>query len=620
MTSIPDIVKGTRIKACTECRQQKLRCDASNDYSQPCSRCRKFGLECVVSRNFRRVKRRTKSELQAELDQLKRRVAVDSVRPPPAHSVQGSEVDLAQTSGVVPETMTSSQGLANGESTRLQRRTFSPTVTEHAEMPPPTPDQATSSTLSQSIQGMSVDAHDIDECFTLFFDKNLPYVPIFDTKVNPDDCYRASPFLFWAIVTTGARKSENPTLILTLAPKVMDLAKLAIFASERYLPTIQALILMCTWPIPIDTLQKDKVPMLAGAMLQIATNMGLHVYGTAQDFTRVASRHDRRQRDFRTRLWALCLITCQRVNNLRGLPPLLISDTYSYEGYRESPFIDISATIQFQRKLNRIQTEATLLIDLGRAVDQGLTRLASLSDECTSHSDRIWLLSAQLQLQACLLLAHSSAIQDMELSDLYGNACTMIEFVEELDKQEQFASFGPTLLLPALHLAALLILRIGKSHVSHMLELQRGRRCFFVVIDLNKKMSVRADDLAARGTIILAQLWTSKVPFKLPDGTVDPLWLRCRSRLGMSICFDCYWLWRQEFGGLPNPYDGVEDVLRNASGKLTSLSVLDPGMNMGIGWSPETPFTDCWWPQFDELVYDNTWQQNGEGMQDDMPR
>lgn len=145
-----------------------------------------------------------------------------------------------------------------------------------------------------------------------FFDKNLPYVPIFDTKVNPDDCYRASPFLFWAIVTTGARKSENPTLILTLAPKVMDLAKLAIFASERYLPTIQALILMCTWPIPIDTLQKDKVPMLAGAMLQIATNMGLHVYGTAQDFTRVASRHDRRQRDFRTRLWALCLITCQR--------------------------------------------------------------------------------------------------------------------------------------------------------------------------------------------------------------------------------------------------------------------------------------------------------------------
>lgn len=43
-------------------------------------------------------------------------------------------------------------------------------------------------------------------------------------------------------------------------------------------------------------------------------------------------------------------------------------------------------------------------------------------------------------------------------------------------------------------------------------------------------------------------------------------------------------------------------------------------MNMGIGWSPETPFTDCWWPQFDELVYDNTWQQNGEGMQDDMPR
>lgn len=89
-----------------------------------------------------------------------------------------------------------------------------------------------------------------------------------------------------------------------------------------------------------------------------------------------------------------------------------------------------------------------------------------------NSEDRIWLLSAHLEIQACLLLAHSSAIQDMELSDLYGNACTMIEFAEELDKREQFASFGPTLLLSALHLAALLILRIGKSHVSPMLDLQ----------------------------------------------------------------------------------------------------------------------------------------------------
>ncbi|KIW20301.1 hypothetical protein PV08_00876 [Exophiala spinifera] len=575
MTSVPDLVKGTRIKACTECRQQKLRCDASNDYSQPCSRCRKFKLECIVSANFRRVKRRTKTELQAELDQLKRRVAASSPKPLPASSIQLSEADLLQTSDILAETISTSQSRslgAKGNDMRQQTRTLSPTVTEQAETPLLTSDQATSATLSQNLQGIRVDAHEIDECFSLFFHRFLPYMPIFDTPFNPDDCYRASPFLFWAVVTTGARRSENPTLILTLAPKLMDLAQQALFATERYLPTIQALILMCTWPIPIDTLQKDKVPMLAGSMLQLATNMGLHVYGTAQDFTRVASRHDRRQRDFRTRLWALCLITCQRVNNHCGLPPLLIPDTYSHEGYREDPFKDISATIQFQRKLNQIQTEATLHIEqealskspeirnasLGCAVDQGLTRLASLSHECPSLSDRFWLLGAKLQVEACLLLAHSSAIQDMHLSDLYSNACAMVEFGEELDKREAFASFAPALLLSSLHLAALLILRIGKSHLSSMLELQRGRKCFFLVIELNKKISVRADDLAARGTIILSQLWTSKVPFKQPDGTIDPLWLQCRSRLGMSVCFDCYWLWRQEFAGLPNPYDGVE--------------------------------------------------------------
>lgn len=165
----------------------QLRCDASNDNTQPCSRCKKFGLECVVSTTFRRVKRRTyvvnwrnservltcnfsKSELQAELDQLKRRVSASSPKPPPAYSIQVSEPDMAQTSDMAPETTASSRnrGVApHGQNTRLRTRNFSPTVIEKAEMPPTTPDQATSSTLSQSIQGMRVDAHDIDECFTL---------------------------------------------------------------------------------------------------------------------------------------------------------------------------------------------------------------------------------------------------------------------------------------------------------------------------------------------------------------------------------------------------------------------------------------------------------------------
>lgn len=155
--------------------------------------------------------------------------------------------------------------------------------------------------------------YSVDDEASRFFDKNLRFLPIFDKRIRPNDCHTASPFLFWTIVVIGSRRyTKDPTLILILAPKVLNLAKNAIFSSERALATIQALLILCTWQMPIDTLQKDITPQLAGAMLQLATNIGLHVYGSVQDFSRIPLRYDTEQRSFRTRLWAVCLWTSQR--------------------------------------------------------------------------------------------------------------------------------------------------------------------------------------------------------------------------------------------------------------------------------------------------------------------
>jgi len=64
-----------RVKACTQCRQQKvvilydrptlrvdtwqLRCDAPSHHPSPCSRCQKRHLDCVVTRSFKKIKRQT---------------------------------------------------------------------------------------------------------------------------------------------------------------------------------------------------------------------------------------------------------------------------------------------------------------------------------------------------------------------------------------------------------------------------------------------------------------------------------------------------------------------------------------------------------------------------------
>ncbi|KKA17613.1 C6 transcription factor [Rasamsonia emersonii CBS 393.64] len=45
-------------KACTECRQQKAKCDAYLHPDQPCSRCRKVHAKCVISDPFKREHKR----------------------------------------------------------------------------------------------------------------------------------------------------------------------------------------------------------------------------------------------------------------------------------------------------------------------------------------------------------------------------------------------------------------------------------------------------------------------------------------------------------------------------------------------------------------------------------
>lgn len=197
---------------------------------------------------------------------------------------------------------------------------------------------------------------------------------------------------------------------------------------------------------------------------------------------------------------------------------------------------------------------------------------------------------------------------------MYDNACDIIEAAIELDATEQFSDYGPFFNNYMLLLAGFVILRIGKSHLRENVDQQRGKHCYFGTIAMSKRHSVRSDDLAARASIILPQLFTSKSVIRRPDGTPDSLWLRCRSRLGFSICFDCFWLWRQEFGGQPGSYDTIPDESTNTNRNDPAIGGSDPGsfsndpLNlMGLNWSPETLLQDFQWPQIND-VFSDDWQ------------
>lgn len=220
-------------------------------------------------------------------------------------------------------------------------------------------------------------------------------------------------------------------------------------------------------------------------------------------------------------------------------------------------------------------------------------------------------MNSRLSISACNLLVPSRYIAPGILTAMYDLACKIIETAMELDEEEAFADYGPIFNHTDALLAAFVILRIGKSHLRDNVDQQRGKRCYFATIAMSKRHSVRSDDVAARASIILPQLFTSKSVIRGPDGTPDSLWLRCRNRLGFSVLFDCLWLWRQEFGGQPDSYDKIPD--ESTGSKEPPVMNHDPGplpenpLNlMGLDWSPETLLQDFQWPQIDD-AFNNEW-------------
>jgi hypothetical protein len=62
------------IRSCTHCRQQKIKCDASNTYPGPCTRCRKMDRECRVDPYFKPQKGGQVQSLRDDLSTLKQQV------------------------------------------------------------------------------------------------------------------------------------------------------------------------------------------------------------------------------------------------------------------------------------------------------------------------------------------------------------------------------------------------------------------------------------------------------------------------------------------------------------------------------------------------------------------
>jgi hypothetical protein len=156
----------------------------------------------------------------------------------------------------------------------------------------------------------------LSECrlmVTSFFNHYHPFLPFLNTSKCPHAYYESSELLFWSIISAASHRSQNPTLLSRLARNVTDLVWSTLQSIPYTLQSVQSLIILCTWPFPTSSSTADPTYTLAGTMLQLAFQMGLHCAPNAQDFTKIPRTLNTDEHSQWAATWQACNIVAHRL-------------------------------------------------------------------------------------------------------------------------------------------------------------------------------------------------------------------------------------------------------------------------------------------------------------------
>jgi hypothetical protein len=156
------------------------------------------------------------------------------------------------------------------------------------------------------------------------------------------------------------------------------------------------------------------------------------------------------------------------------------------------------------------------------------------------------------------------------LSRFYSLCISVIQSAATMHTQQKIhlPSVSQSFIDRTITLAGFTILRLVRSPLAQHLDVHAGERAFSQACDFLKNVSMQPGDIHIRTALIMKDLWGSDKVFRKRDGRVESLYLRLRTRLSMSVSYDMFWYWREEFGNMQNPYSGDEaTLLSNENGQ-----------------------------------------------------
>lgn len=146
-----------------------------------------------------------------------------------------------------------------------------------------------------------------------FFAHYHPLLPFLSPSKSPEFYYRASPLLFWTIISVASRRyTADLTLLPSLAISVPRLLWSVLQSVPQNCHVVKALCVLCTWPFPMSSSSSDPTFMLSGTMIHVAMQVGLHRPSQAQDFSQFKIKLPPEELQDRITTWTTCKIVAQR--------------------------------------------------------------------------------------------------------------------------------------------------------------------------------------------------------------------------------------------------------------------------------------------------------------------
>lgn len=141
--------------------------------------------------------------------------------------------------------------------------------------------------------------------FVAYFYRHLP---IINPSMTPRGIQKASPFLFWTIITIVVQRAPRTCSryrsVVVEAYKAL-LGK-AILATPLTLPIIQGLLYICSWPLAVEYQARDHSWNLIGMAVNAAQYSGLHKSTHPPSLRSVGVFGDS---PIRSTLWLACFYT-----------------------------------------------------------------------------------------------------------------------------------------------------------------------------------------------------------------------------------------------------------------------------------------------------------------------